>query len=194
VATVASRWGEHGARPTPLGVNADLFARIVLRLGIDVECTAFEAWALVADIARIGEFSSECIGARWIGGYETATVGAQFEGINRKIVGGEQLIWIRPCTVVIADSGRTFGFVVGDRYSGTPASHWLYQFHTAATARCRIDVTFRHLRDGQSGLRRQADADPQHAAEIIATRIGELEHGVRTSLERMKIALQSTRR
>ncbi len=140
-------------------------------------------------IARIGESSPDCIGARWIGGYETATGGAQFKGINRKIVDGEQLIWIRPCTVVIADSGRTFGFVVGDRYDGTPASHRLYQFRTAATRPVTHRRHFRHLRDGQSGLRHQADADPQYATEIIATRIGELEHGVRTSLERMRIAL-----
>ncbi len=64
----------------------------MLRLGIDVECTAFKVWALVADIARIGEFSPECIGARWIGGYETAIVGAQLGGFNRKVTNREQLI------------------------------------------------------------------------------------------------------
>jgi hypothetical protein len=45
----------------------------------------------------------------------------QFEGINRKIV-GDDLIWIRPCTIVVADPGRTFGFVVGDSCDGTSAS------------------------------------------------------------------------
>jgi len=193
MATIVSRWGEHGARLAPLGVNAELFTHLGFCLGTDVNCTPDEAWALVADITRIGEFSLECVGARWIGGHDTPTVGSQFEGINRKVVDGDELIWIRPCPVVVADPCRAFGFVAGDRYDGSPASRWLCRFRSTSSGRCRIDVTFRHLPDGQSGLRHQADADPQHAADLISDRVAELEHGVRTSLRRMKDALQSSK-
>lgn len=191
MATIVSQWGEHGARPAPLRATAELFSRLVVRLGADVDCTPMEAWALVADITRIGEFSPECVGARWIGNHHAATVGAQFEGINRKLVGGDELIWVRHCTVVAADPGRTFGFVVGDRYDGSPASHWSYRFRSTSRNRCRIEVTFRHLRDGQSGLRLQADANPLHAANIVALRTEELEQGMRTSLDRMRITLET---
>jgi hypothetical protein len=172
-----------------LEINNDLFAHLALRLGIDVDCTPDEAWALVADVTRIGEFSPECVGARWI---DAPTVGGRFEGVNRKVVGADELIWVRPCTVVVTDPGRAFGFVVGDRYDGSPASHWMYRFRSRSPGRCHIDVTFRHVPDGQSGLRHQADADPTHAAEVIASRVTDLEDGVRTSLDRMKVALERT--
>ncbi len=191
MATIVSQWGEHGAPPASLGANAELFAQLVVRLGTDVDCTPMEAWALVADVTRIGEFSSECVSARWIGNHHGPSVGTQFEGTNRKLVGDDELIWVRRCTVVAADPARTFGFVVGDRYDGSPASHWRYRFRSTSPKRCRIELTFRHLRDGQSGLRLRADANPRHAANIIALRTEDLEQGMRTSLDRMRLTLET---
>jgi hypothetical protein len=192
--TIVSRWGEHGARPTPSANNAELFAGLVARARIDVDNTPAQAWALVTAVTRVGEFSPECVGARWIGSYDGPTVGARFEGTNRKAEGADELIWVRPCTVVVADAGRAFGYVVGDRYDGSPASHWLYDFRQTGPQRCRIELTFRHLPDGQSALRHRADADPDHAADIVAARLVELEDGMRTSLARMKTALESQAR
>ncbi len=191
MATIVSTWGAYGARPTPSSVNAELFADLIARVGLDVACTPSAAWALVTDVTRVGEFSPECVGARWIGSFDRPSVGARFDGTNRKTVGAEELTWVRPCTVVVCDPGRAFGYVVGDRYDGSPASHWLYEFCLTVSGRCHIDVTFRHTPDGQSGLRHAADADPHRATDIVADRVGELTEGVSQTLARMKAVLEA---
>jgi ribosome-associated toxin RatA of RatAB toxin-antitoxin module len=67
-----------------------------------------DVYALVTDIARMGEWSPECVGAEWIneGG---PTVGASFHGQNRR----DTNEWTTPNTVIAADEGREFAWVVG---------------------------------------------------------------------------------
>jgi uncharacterized protein YndB with AHSA1/START domain len=40
-------------------------------------------WAVLADVPRVGEWSSECSGARWLDGATGAAPGARFQGTNR---------------------------------------------------------------------------------------------------------------
>ena len=185
-----SRWGEHGARPTPLAKNADLFASMVVRAAVDVACSTAQAWALVTDVGRIGEFSPECVGATWAPPRRGACVGARFEGINHVIADGKELVWIRPCTVTVAHPGRAFGYVVGDRYDGSPASVWLFELSTLSSTRSRIDLTMRHHRDGLSGLRLFADKEASRAPQVVAARAAELASGMQRSLNRMKAVLE----
>lgn len=188
--TVVSRWGEYGARPTPLAANAPIFAALRTTTSILVACDPIEAWTLAADVPRVGEFSPECVGARWIGSVPGPRVGARFEGTNRRVDNDEEYLWIRPGIVVVADVGRSFGYVVGDRYNGDPASHWLYRFTRTGSSSCRIDLTFHHVPDGLTGLRIAADEHPERAEEIVAARIAELAAGMQTTLARMKRALE----
>jgi hemerythrin-like domain-containing protein len=55
-------------------------------------------WAVVRDVTRVGEWSGECVGARWLGGASAATPGARFRGRNRAGV----FRWGRVCEVVAA--------------------------------------------------------------------------------------------
>ncbi len=153
--------------------------------------SAEDAWALAADITRIGEFSPECVGARWIGPDRGAHVGARFEGTNRARTATGELIWVRPCTIVATDPGRCLGFVVGDRFDGTPATHWLYQFARATPGTCRVTVTFRHLPDGLSGLWLLADSDLESAETFVASRLREMTEGMQLTLDHMKAALEN---
>ena len=175
----------------PDASNRELFARIIQCATTEIACPAEDAWVLVADVTRIGEFSPECVGARWIGPDCGACVGARFEGTNRARTATGELIWVRPCTIVVADPGRLLGFVVGDRYDGTPATHWLYEFASATPGTCRVTVTFRHLPDGLSGLRLLADSDHQNAESLVAARRRELTEAMETTLGHMKAVLES---
>ncbi|MEX0875384.1 MAG: SRPBCC family protein [Actinomycetota bacterium] len=65
-------------------------------------------YELITDITRMGEWSPECVGADWVNG-GTASVGAQFHGRNRR---GENE-WTTPNTVIAAEAGREFAWVVG---------------------------------------------------------------------------------
>jgi hypothetical protein len=40
-------------------------------------------WAVVSDVTRVGEWSHECRGARWLGDASRAAPGARFRGRNR---------------------------------------------------------------------------------------------------------------
>lgn len=79
-------------------------------------------YALVSNVVRMGEWSPENVGGRWIGGVTAPAVGARFRGSNRR--GWRR--WSTTCTVVAADPGRSFAFDVA--FAGIPASRWTYEF------------------------------------------------------------------
>lgn len=188
-------WGEHGPRPEPLAANADAFGQWSVEEVIDVRCSAADAWALITDVTRIGEFSPECATAAWTVG-DSAAVGNRFDGTNRVVVELEgttyESTWTRPCTVTACVENEVFAYSVGDRYDGSPASHWEFRLESTSSG-CRVTQVFRHDRDGLSGIRLQADADPARASEIIADRTAGIAAGMRSTLGAMKSVLEGDR-
>ncbi|SNQ46229.1 conserved hypothetical protein [Frankia canadensis] len=77
---------------------------------VDVVASPSAVWAVLADVTRIGEWSHECYGARWLDGATAATPGARFRGTNR--AGGSR--WARVCEILAVEDARelrwrTFG-------------------------------------------------------------------------------------
>lgn len=56
-------------------------------------------WQIVRDVTRVGEWSRECVGARWLDGAVAAAPGARFRGRNRAGV----FRWGRVCEIVTAE-------------------------------------------------------------------------------------------
>lgn len=79
-------------------------------------------YALVSDVTRMGEWSPENIGGRWLGSAAGPAVGTRFRGTNRR--GWRR--WSTTCTVVAVEPGSTFAFEV--EVAGVPASRWTYDF------------------------------------------------------------------
>ena len=105
-------------------------ALTVVRL--QIEASADTLYGLVSDIERMGEWSPENVGGRWLDGAGNPSVGARFRGSNRR--GWRR--WSTTCTVVEASPGRTFSFDV--RVVVVPAARWTYEFepdgdHTLVT-------------------------------------------------------------
>jgi hypothetical protein len=90
------------------------------------------------------------------------------------------------------DPPREFGWVVGDRFDGTPATRWAFRVfdHPAG---CRLRQEFRHLPDGLSGLRLRAQAHPEQAADLIAARQRDLRAAMTATLQRMSVVLTTSR-
>jgi hypothetical protein len=189
--THMSRWGEYGARPEPLAENAALFGALVLTETVAIGCEPWQAYQLVSSIERIGEFSPECVTAQWLGEATGPAVGARFEGTNRVVVGEDEVVWIRPCTVTGVTEGEYFAYVVGDRYDGSPATQWEFLIEATAGG-CVVTQSFRHFADGLSGLRGEADANPEMAAAILSSRVESLQAGMRQTLARMRTSLELT--
>ena len=92
-----------------------------MRATARIAATAEHLYALVSDVVRMGEWSPENVGGRWVGDVAAPTVGARFRGSNRR--GWRR--WSTTCTVVSAEPGRTFAFDVA--FAGIPASRWTYE-------------------------------------------------------------------
>ena len=72
---------------------------------------------LVTDISRVGEWSPACRACWWADDATGPEVGARFHGRNE----GQGRTWETVSTVVTADPGREFGWIVGQGYV-----HWSY--------------------------------------------------------------------
>lgn len=92
---------------------------VVDRVTVQIDSPPERLYDLIADITKMGRWSPECYRCRWIGGADSAKVGARFVGFNKQ----GWLRWATLCTVVAADPAREFAFKV------TPAgATWRYRF------------------------------------------------------------------
>ena len=90
-----------------------------------------KVYNLVADLPRMGEWSPENNGGKWIGGATGPAVGARFRGHNSRGV----LRWSTTAEVVDATPGKRFAFDV--TYGPVPISHWEYTFEPDGDG-CRV--------------------------------------------------------
>lgn len=65
-------------------------------------------YELLSDLPRMGEWSNENTGGRWVKGASGPAVGARFQGTNSN----GKLTWKTLATVTEADRGRRFAFKV----------------------------------------------------------------------------------
>jgi len=185
-----SKWGEEGPRPEPDGRLNGLFATMTTVQEIFVECAIDPAWQLISTVERIGEFSPECVEAYWLDDVTDTSIGRRFEGRNRRSSADAVMEWIRLCIVETWDPPHHFAWAVGDRFDGSPATHWSFKVVTEASG-VIIRQNFWHAPDGISGIRTAAEEDFDKAPAIVAFRLEELRSGMAQTLERMKSVLES---
>jgi uncharacterized protein YndB with AHSA1/START domain len=184
-----SMWGAYGPRPEPDHDLDELFGSMSATAEIVIACTVAQAWALIASVERIGEFSPECVEAWWMPDHPSRVAGGRFEGRNRMVGPAGVREWIRPCDVLVWEPGRRFAWTVGDRYDGTPSSRWTFSI-TPIPGGVHLRQEFHHVPDGLSGLRHWAEADLSRAASLVAQRAADLEKAMAATLQRMKAVLE----
>ncbi|TFV87717.1 SRPBCC family protein [Blastococcus sp. CT_GayMR20] len=139
-------------------------------------------YALVSDVTRTPRFSPEVTSARWLDGATRAAVGARFEAVN---TAGNGRSWRNRPVVTVADPGREFAFARTEPFAGTIV--WRYRLEpvqggTRVTESYTVErpvsrlgwLVIEHIFGG--GVRREA-----------------LHDGMRTTLERMRVVLESDR-
>jgi uncharacterized protein YndB with AHSA1/START domain len=133
-------------------------------------------WALVSDVTRIGEFSPETFEAAWTRGSNGPAEGAYFKGhVKRNGVG--PTYWT-PCRVTRCVPDREFEFTVGtDRVA---VNNWGYRL-AAENGGTRVTEYFR--------------LEAALPVRLYGLLLGRLrgrtnEHGMRTTLERMKVVVE----
>lgn len=100
-----------------------------------IAATPQRLYELVSDLPRMGEWSPENTGGRWVGGATKAVVGAKFRGRNR--IGWRR--WSTTCTVTDATPGESFAF----RVTAGPldVAQWTFRFRPAGDSGSSTDVT-----------------------------------------------------
>lgn len=79
---------------------------------VRVDAPAGALYDLVSDITRTGEWSPVCTWCRWDDDAEAGRVGAWFTGHNEL----PHRTWETRSSVVVADPGREFAWIVGDGF------------------------------------------------------------------------------
>ena len=102
---------------------------------------ATELWAIVSDVTRMCEFSTENTGCEWIKGSTGPVVGARFRGTNEN--GRKQ--WKTDATVVEAEPGKSFAFVVKAGPFGV--ARWEYRIDAIDDSHCRVTETWTDQRN-----------------------------------------------
>lgn len=153
---------------------------------IDIDITVEEhidaapstVYSLVADLARMGEWSPENAGGDWLEG-GPGVAGSRFVGHNRTATEA----WDGALTVTVAD-GFQLEWVMGDD-STCPQGTWRYSFMVSGRG-TRVVERYT-LGPGASGFRDELDgfADDVVAA-IVDARRTELREGMQVTLRELK--------
>jgi hypothetical protein len=107
----------------------------------DIEAAPEQVWSLISDVTRMGEWSPENEGGKWLRGARGPAIGATFRGSNRH----ESKRWATRCTVTESERGRTFAFKV--RVGPLRVAEWRYELATTPTG-CTVTESFADERGG----------------------------------------------
>ena len=136
-------------------------------------------YGVVSDVTSMGQWSPECVQVVWAEGSDGPNVGAQFHGTNQR--NGNE--WTTPNTVLVAEPGREFAWVVGT--ADFQVCTWRYTFANEGGGTL-VTESF-ELGDQEVGFASSVNAVPEdeRQALIDARRvqlIADMEH----TLERLK--------
>ncbi len=135
----------------------------------DIASPAEKVWALVSDLPRMGEWSPENTGGRWVKGATGPAVGAVFRGRNRNGFWR----WSTDATVVACEPGAVFEFAVS---SGPIAvASWRYEFEDTPSG-CRVTESWQDHRARWFTVvaRVLGDHGAAHAEQEMAATLAEL--------------------
>jgi hypothetical protein len=109
---------------------------------VEVDARAEDVWDVVRDVTRVGEWSHECVGAKWLGGATSAAPGVRFRGRNRNGI----LRWGRVCEIVDARPWE-IAWRTQPTLLYPDSSEWRISLHPLDDgARTRIVQTFQVIR------------------------------------------------
>jgi uncharacterized protein YndB with AHSA1/START domain len=144
-----------------------------------IDADPMAVYAMVTDLTRMGEWSPENVGGRWLGEATGPAVGARFKGSNHKGVRR----WRTVCTISQADPGHQFAFSV--KYLGMTVSEWSYSFERAGDG-CIVNERWTDKRP--AGMRRLSDV----VLGVRDRREHNLE-GIRATLANLRSKAQATK-
>ena len=144
----------------------------------DIAATPSAVWALVTELARMGEWSPEATGGKWVGGATGPALGAKFKGTNSN---GKKR-WSTDATVTKFDIDRTFAFDV--KGGGLKVAAWTYTIEPTDGG-CRVTESW----DDPRGAAMKFIGK---AVSGVADRASHNRAGMETTLNNLATALATT--
>jgi Polyketide cyclase / dehydrase and lipid transport len=143
---------------------------------VEIDRNPAVVFSAVADVTRMGEWSPECIAARWVGDATGPAVGAKFEGDNRfTMVGLTLKKWTTTSEVTACVPGEVFEFVA-EGYTT-----WRYRLEpSGAGTKLTESYEYTTSRGAQRFL-----------YDVVMRRPAEMVKGMQHTLERIKQSLES---
>jgi hypothetical protein len=141
-----------------------------IRVERTIRAKAAELYDLVSDLPRMGEWSPENTGGRWVKGASGPVVGAHFKGTNRS----GRFRWSTDVVVTVAKPGEKFGFDV--TLGPFKVANWDYHFEQAG---------------GPDGATKVVETWTDHRVPVFGT-IGSLFIGVRDRPGRNRENMEAT--
>jgi hypothetical protein len=160
------------------------------RAGVRISATPDEVYAVVTDLPRSSEWSTECTGGAWVEG-TPATVGAVFRGDNVRspeVVSWAPVVrgaWTTESEVVAAEPGRAFRWSMRSKAGQKQDSIWGYDIEPADGG-C---VLVHHFRMGEptEGIRGiTAGMDEAQKRRFFSEWGAKVEGDLRATVERIK--------
>jgi uncharacterized protein YndB with AHSA1/START domain len=135
----------------------------------DIAAPAAKVWAMVADLPRMGEWSPENRGGKWLNGAAGAAPGAAFRGMNRNGV----LRWSTKVTIDECVPGRILEFSV--TFGLSKVARWRYELEDT-DAGCRVTESWVDARNPIVRFAGQAmgSHDAAHTREAMAVTLANL--------------------
>jgi hypothetical protein len=144
---------------------------------IDVDAPSDRLYEMVSDLSRMGEWSPENRGGKWLGGASGAAVGARFKGSNRH--GWHR--WRTVAHVVTADPGREVAWE--SHALGMKVALWRYRFVPNANG----GTTVVESTEDRRGAAMKVIG---RTASGVGNRVGENRKNMRATLEQLKAAAE----
>ena len=108
---------------------------------LDIAAPAEKVWALVSDLPRMGEWSSENQGGRWIRGASGPATGAVFTGRNKNGLRR----WSTTATVIDCQPAKAFEIAI--TLGPMAVANWRYEFEGTPDG-CRVTESWTDRRTG----------------------------------------------
>lgn len=141
---------------------------------VHVDASPAEVYAVVSDVTRMGEWSPETVHCEWVDGATGPAVGAKFKGSNKRGIAR----WSTTPTVVVADTGREFAFVVDE------TTKWSFRCE-ADGAGTRLVESFEMV----AAMPRRYVLAERYIMRIKDRR-ADLERGMAETIQRVKVAIE----
>jgi len=135
----------------------------------EIAAPAETAWALVADLPRMGEFSPENVGGSWLNGATGPALGAVFTGANKNGVRR----WSTKATVIDCAPGRSFEISISK--GPLAIANWRYEFEETEGG-CRVTESWADHRTAWMRVvsRPLGSHDAAHAKSEMAATLANL--------------------